>query len=256
MPLVTLMTDFGLKDSYVAEVKAVLLSQVPNLTIVDLTHEIPAFNISAGAFQLFRSYSYFPATAFHLAVVDPGVGTERKCLFIRTSLGSFIGPDNGLLNWAVEDAEKRCGRKSQIFEIPIRSAVRPTFYGRDVFAPFLATHLRGKKARLLRLNEVAGESFPEAELQGTMWEGTILCEDHFGNLVTSVSFEKSGPCEARIGKTRLTAAPNYLSIPNKRCALIQGSHGFWEIAAKKERAATLLKLKVGDSIHLFPSETR
>src|SRR5689334_17338345 len=99
--LVTLMTDFGLKDSYVAEVKGVILSQVPSATIVDITHEVPPYQITAGAFQLLRSYRWFPASAYHLCVVDPGVGTDRRCLFVRTAYGSFIGPDNGVLMWAV-----------------------------------------------------------------------------------------------------------------------------------------------------------
>lgn len=252
--VVTLTTDFGLQDSYVAEIKAVLLSQVPSVNLVDITHEIPPYNVEAGAFQLLRSYRWFPPSAFHLAVVDPGVGTNRRCLFVRTAHGTFIGPDNGVLLWAIRDAEKASGKKAQGFEIPVREAVRPTFYGRDVFAPFLALHLRGKKSRLLKLNHFVGDEFPEARMFSDRWEGKILYVDHFGNLVTSIPSDKTGPCDAKVKKHRLSMQPNYLSIGDRQAALIAGSHGFWEIAAKKSSAQKLLKVEVGEKVSLFPTK--
>lgn len=251
MPLLTFTSDFGTTDSYVAEVKGVLLSQLPSLTVVDVTHEIPPHDIKNGAFQVLRSYRYFPRDAYHLVVVDPGVGTDRKCLFVRTNHGTFIGPDNGVLLWAVQDAEKRGGKKASIFEIPVRQAVRPTFYGRDVFAPFLTSHLRGKKARLLRLDAMLGKPFPEAEVDGEDWKGTLLYIDHFGNCVTNVPIENTAGVEMKFKRKKITQSPNYQSIPKGECALVAGSHGFWEIAAKETSAQKLLKLSVGDTIHLL-----
>lgn len=254
MALVTFTSDFGLKDSYVAEVKAVLLSQVPSLTIVDVSHEVPAHNIEAGAFQVFRSYRWFPPSAFHLVVVDPGVGTERKCLFVRTSHGTFIGPDNGVLLWAIEDAEKNGKKKAQVFEIPVRQAVRPTFYGRDVFAPFLASHLKGRKARLEKMSEIVGESFPEPDLVENHWVAKALYIDHFGNIVTNLPIESARYLELKWKKKKILQSPNYLSIPTGECALVAGSHGFWEIAARETSAQKLLKLSVGDVLHLIPTK--
>ena len=158
--LVTLLTDFGTEDSYVAEMKAILFSQLPTLNVVDITHHIPPFDIERGAFQLLRSYGWFPAPTYHLAVVDPGVGSQRKCLYISTAHGHFIGPDNGVLLWAVRDAERRKKKPALIYEIPVPPETLPTFNGRDVLAPFLANLLRGKKMRLRRLEQMAGREFP------------------------------------------------------------------------------------------------
>lgn len=254
MALVTFTSDFGTRDSYVAEVKGVLLSHIPSLTLVDITHEIPAHAIHTGAFQLYRSYSWFPPSAYHLVIVDPGVGSERKCLFVRTGHGTFIGPDNGVLNWAVQDAEKRSQKQKQIFEIPVRNAVRPTFYGRDVFAPFLASHLKGRKARLQKLSEMAGEPLPEAALFRDHWRGVVLHADHFGNIITNIPIEHTGNVELRWKRRRISQSSHYLSIPPGECALIAGSHGFWEIAAKETSAQKLMKLSVGNPIHLFPTK--
>lgn len=254
MAVVTFTSDFGTKDSYVAEVKAVLLSQVPSVTLVDVTHEIRPFAIESGAFQLFRSYRWFSQAAYHLVVVDPGVGTDRRCLFIRTGHGTFIGPDNGVLRWAVEDAEKRTGKKSAVFEIPVRQAVRPTFYGRDVFAPFLASHLKGRKARLQKVEKIAGTSFPEVELEKDHWRGRVLHIDHFGNIVTNFPLEETSDVELCFKKKKILPSPNYQSIRQGDCALVAGSHGFWEIAARENSAERLLKITIGDTLHLFPTK--
>lgn len=248
--IITLLTDYGTKDSYVAEVKGVILSQIPSATIVDITHEIKPYAIEGAAFNLLRAYSHFPASAYHLVVVDPGVGTNRKCLFVKTSHGNFIGPDNGVLLWAIRDAEKYKKRAALAYEIPIIKKIAPTFHGRDVFAPFLTEYLRGKKQRLVRVTSLEGRVFPIAVHGVGKISGEILYEDHFGNTVTNIPVGKA-PVRANFGRYQVHTAPNYDSIPPSKVALIRGSHGFWEFAAHQESSSKRLRLKKGDAITLF-----
>src|SRR5581483_9825332 len=100
-PIFTLLTDFGIADSYVAEMKAAILTREPRAILVDISHEVPAYGIEAGAFQLLRAHAHFPRGTRHIAVVDPGVGSSRLPIYVRTRDYHFIGPDNGLLLWAV-----------------------------------------------------------------------------------------------------------------------------------------------------------
>src|SRR4030067_2462156 len=132
--IITLTTDFGLKDPYVAEMKAVILSTCPNVVIVDVTPEIEKFNIRMGAYVLASVAPYFPKGTIHVVVVDPGVGTQRRSLIIQTRKGFFVGPDNGILFLA---AEKQ--GIIRIHEMTNRKLMSPhisnTFHGRDIFAP-------------------------------------------------------------------------------------------------------------------------
>jgi len=248
--LITLLTDFGTKDSYVAEVKGVILSQVPSATIVDITHDIKPYQIEEAAFNLLRAYACFPAHAHHLVVVDPGVGTNRKCIFVKTGHGSFIGPDNGVLLWAIRDAEKFKKKAALAYEIPVVEKAGSTFHGRDVFAPFLVEHLRGKKQRLRRITTLTGREFPKAAHGVGKISGEILYEDHFGNTVTNIPVGKA-PVRANIGRYQVHTAPNYEAIPASKVALVRGSHGFWEFAAHQESSSKRLRLKKGDPITLF-----
>lgn len=240
--LITFLSDFGLKDSYVAEVKAVLLSGVASARVVDITHEIPPFDIEAGAFQLMRSFAYFSPSAIHLGVVDPGVGTSRRAVFVKVGSYRFIGPDNGLLLWAVQACEKKLGKAAKIYEIPVQPDAGRTFHGRDIFAPFIVSLLRGKKMKLQSVLALEGRPFPSL--------GEIVHADHFGNLVTSIPAGSETSIEGYAGKQRvpLLSAENYLAIPEKGAAFIRGSHGFWEIACRRGSAADFLRLQKGDSV--------
>jgi S-adenosyl-L-methionine hydrolase (adenosine-forming) len=245
---VTLLTDFGSEDSYVGEMKARLL-EVIGIRLIDLTHGIPPFDIAWGAFQLFRSYHYFPKGTWHLAVVDPGVGSKRACLYVRTKSHHFVGPDNGLLNWAVEDCEHRDKQKAQVFEIPVPSGSSATFHGRDVFAPFITRCLTGKAKFSLARRSLGGSAIPRCRVVSGRWEGVVLGKDHFGNVVTSIPV-RGGPVEARLGAKRYLSAQTYDSIPVGKIALIAGSHGFWELACRGASAWEKLRLKAGTPIEL------
>src|SRR6476620_11272589 len=132
MPIITLLTDFGTTDAYVAEMKAVLLGAVPEATLVDLTHAVPPGDIRAGAYLLGRSWHRFPAGTVHLSVVDPGVGTTRAALALRAHGHWFVGPDNGLFTPVLRDAEV------EAVVLPVPAEASPTFHGRDLFAPAAA----------------------------------------------------------------------------------------------------------------------
>ncbi len=135
--MITLTSDFGLKDPYVAEMKGVILSLNPSATIVDITHDIEKFNIRMGAFMLASAAPYFPKSTVHLAVVDPGVGTERRAILVQTKQGFFVGPDNGVLMMAAKKQEivHTFELSNSKFMLPKVSA---TFHGRDIFAPAAA----------------------------------------------------------------------------------------------------------------------
>lgn len=254
MMVVTLLTDFGLEDPYVAEVKAVLLASGKNIQLIDLCHDIAPYDIEWGAFQLMRSYRFFPKSTYHLAVVDPGVGGERRCLYVETSHYRFVGPDNGLLLWAVRDCEKREGKRAKVFEIPVPEGTAPTFHGRDIFAPFIVQGWRARGQRLTPIEGMKGREFPGfRELDGRKI-GEILGFDHFGNAVTSIAVDKQLKVEAQVGhrSERMTSVSAYKAIEDNKAAVIAGSHGFWEIAAKEDSALELLELKQGEQVTVFP----
>ncbi len=250
MRIVTLLTDFGLQDSYVAEVKGVLLSAEAKLTLVDITHMVPPYNIEHGAFQLLRSYGRFPKGTLHLAVVDPGVGTSRRCLYVRTKHHSFVGPDNGVLRWAVRDAEARDGKKAAVFEIPVPAQTGPTFHGRDIFAPFAARAALKAPRGLKKRESMEGRDLPPFRRVGNKAIGEVIANDHFGNLVTSLPLSLGEPAEGRIADRgiRLLPVDSYQLIPAGETSLVRGSHGFWEIACREASAMERLRVKKGAEV--------
>ncbi|MBI4406055.1 MAG: SAM-dependent chlorinase/fluorinase, partial [Deltaproteobacteria bacterium] len=242
------------EDSYVAELKAVLLAGIPRVALVDNTHLVPAYDVEWGAFQLLRSYYRFPPRSLHMAVVDPGVGSRRKALFVKVGPYDFVGPDNGLLVWAIRDAEKRVGKQAQIFEILPEGEHLPTFHARDLFAPFVVAYLKGKHPKTKALDRIEGKEFPTChELDGRKI-GRIIGPDRFGNIVTSVPIGNDLKAEAHITgrENYLSSVESYAAIEEGKAALVRGSHGFWEIACRERSAWSLLNLHKGDHVTIFP----
>jgi S-adenosylmethionine hydrolase len=132
--LITLLTDFGLSDSYVAEVKGVLFTRAPGATLVDITHQVPPGDVRAGQYLLARAWRQFPKGTVHLAIVDPGVGTSRRALAASAGEHLFVAPDNGLLSFL---------ENPRVVSLAIPSTAAPTFHGRDVFAPAAAALATG-----------------------------------------------------------------------------------------------------------------
>jgi S-adenosylmethionine hydrolase len=262
MKIVSLTTDFGLRDPYVAEMKAAILGISSNAVIVDVTHEVEKFNIRMGAYVLASAAPYFPKGTIHVAVVDPGVGTQRRPLLIQTGQGFFVGPDNGVLFLAAE----RQGIKS-IHEITNQQLMLPhvsnTFHGRDVFAP-AAAHLAngvspadfGPEVQKVIKPEFAKVTFSKGSLIGE-----VLHVDGFGNIITNVSKEDLANLNAQdsinVGmpncEVRLKLGKTYAETKPKDALILVGSHGYVEIAVNQGSAAEKFQATPGDKIKLSPT---
>jgi S-adenosylmethionine hydrolase len=247
--VITLTTDFGTQDAYVGVMKGVILRLNPEAQIVDLSHEIPPQGIQQAAFLLSTSFRYFPEGTIHLAVVDPGVGGERRALAARSGDAYFVAPDNGALSYVASR-----GAFQEVVELTNSdfwlSPVSNTFHGRDVLAP-VAAHL-SLGVELARLGESVVEivslPMPSPEWKGPRLAGQVVYIDRFGNLVTDIPAEAlpSGP---------YTVHPAERAIPHLHrtyCQVVKGetlayigSSGFMEIAVREGSAKELLRATVG-----------
>jgi hypothetical protein len=261
-PVITLTTDFGLKDPYVAEMKAVILSINPNATILDVTHEIEKFNIRMGAYILASASPYFPKGTIHLAVVDPGVGTKRQPILIQTKRGYLIGPDNGLLaltakNEEIEHIHKITNRKLML------PRISTTFHGRDIFAPAAAHLANGTSPEKFgqEISEIATPEFAKIIKRKDMLVGEIIHIDDFGNIITNFGEKELELMNARAMvnvklkavKQKLKLCKAYAKVePHKPLATI-GSHNFLEISINQGNAAKTFKAKIGDKIIVYRS---
>ncbi len=262
MSVITLLSDFGLKDPYVAEMKAVILSINPQVRVVDITHEIDKFNIRMGAFVLASATLYFPSNTVHVAVVDPGVGTERRSIIAETKRGFYVGPDNGLLMLA---AHKEGMIKVYKIDNPkyMLSRVSRTFHGRDIFAP-AAAHLAsgtspsefGPAVKDYVLPEFVKPIVKKGEVVGE-----VLHIDGFGNIVSNISAEdldRAGIREGHSllvklgGKTlKLRFCLAYGEVPASASLALIGSSDFLEVAVNQGSASRTFKAKVGDLFRIY-----
>jgi len=261
-PIITLTTDFGLKDPYVAEMKAVILSISPSATIVDVTHEIEKFNIRMGAYILASASSYFPKGTIHVAVVDPGVGTKRRPILIQTKHDFYIGPDNGVLVLAAENK----GIK-HIFEISNRKLMLPkiskTFHGRDIFAPAAAHLANGTSPSEFgqEIHEIVTPEFAKIVRRKNMLVGEVLHTDSFGNIITNLGEKEleltgiKGMVNIQLKNVRLKLklCKAYAEAKPEEPFAIIGSHNFLEISINQGNAAQNFKAKIGDKITLYRS---
>lgn len=248
-PLITLLTDFGTADSYVAEMKAALLGAVPQATLVDLTHAVPPGDLRAAAYLLGRTWHRFPEGTVHLAVVDPGVGTARAALALAAGGHRFVGPDNGLFTPVLRDAAV------EIVTLPIPATASPTFHGRDLFAPAAAALAGGTPL------ETLGEpfrgiphrlSYREPHYEGKTMVGEVAYVDRFGTLVTNLTREMV-PDYAVIEVEGLDIGPlrrTFGDVPTGGLLAYLGSGGQVEIAVRDGSAARRLGLGVGGRIRV------
>jgi len=178
--VITLLTDFGTADSYVAEVKGVLLSHAPGAVLVDVTHDVPPGDVRAAQVILERTWRRFPKGTVHLCVVDPGVGTSRQAIALSSGGSRFVGPDNGLFTAMLE------GCASAVLAIPDEAA--PTFHGRDVFAPAAAALASGTPLGALGMpaSSFVRAPLPVPRRDGNAVVGEVLLLDRFGNLITNI----------------------------------------------------------------------
>lgn len=262
-PVITLLTDFGSTDYFVAAVKGVILTANPTANVVDITHDIPPQDIEAAAFTLLAVCSSFPAGAIHVAVVDPGVGSARKPLLVKLREQFFVGPDNGIFSY-VCDAAEDVGITSELFHLNnakyFRHPVSPTFHGRDVFAPVAAALSNGVEAAELGsafLNIVRLPTLRTTTAQDGKLLARIIHIDRFGNCVTNITPSDLTPkmietgTALRINGKSVKSFREYFNqgmISRGKLFAIWGSAGFLEIAAANESAAKILKARRGDAV--------
>ena len=278
--LITLTTDFGLNDAYVAVMKGVILDINPEAKIVDICHNIAPQNIPQAAFVLSTAYQFFPKKTVHMVVVDPGVGSQRRAIILRTPLACFVAPDNGVLSYViqlyledrVDPGPGRLAGSDRLVEVTLsreveavaitnsrffRSPVSPTFHGRDIFAPVAAALTMGFPVIEFgqRLTSVAMLPLPRPNKRpdGSL-AGHILHIDNFGNLITDikgddlptpdeVTVEVSGQLISRLSGTYADGSGLLAVI---------GSSGYLEIALKGGTASSLLGARIGDEVTVRP----
>ena len=238
-----MLTDFGTADYFAGAVKGAILSVNPNVVIADITHEVPAQDIEAGAFMLFAAYKTFPPGTIHLAVVDPGVGSARRPIIVMASDQFFVGPDNGLFSY-IYDREP----SHQTFHITAEKYFRPdpssTFHGRDIFAPIAAALSTG-----VAPEHFGAEISDEVRLPSLETPLRIIHIDRFGNCVTNISRERFEGKSLSINGRTITALRNfYGEAPAGEIFAIWGSAGFLEISVNGGSAAQILGAKRGDTI--------
>ena len=260
-PIITLTTDFGLKDPYVAEMKAVILSLSPNVAIIDISHQIEKFNTRMGAYVLASAVPYFPKGTIHVAVVDPGVGTERQPILIQTEDGYLFGPDNGVLALTVRNTAGRKRVRKIVNKKLMMSSVSNTFHGRDIFAPAAAHLANGVSPERFgpETSQIVTPEFAKIVRRKGMLIGEVIYIDDFGNIVTSFGKEEIVFMESkrtidlklRNNRLRLKFCKAYSEVDLKEPLALFGSHNFLEISINQGNAAEVFKVKSGDKIALM-----
>jgi S-adenosylmethionine hydrolase len=256
--IITLTTDFGSTDHFAGTMKGVILSIQPSAQIVDITHEVQAFEIADGAFTIAQAYSYFPKGTIHVVVVDPGVGSTRRPILAEMGGQFFIAPDNGVLSiiLAREKPKVRHITNETYFLHPISR----TFHGRDVFAP-VAAHLASgiAPARFGKLiDDYIRLNFHRPTQTGkNAWTGSVLKVDRFGNLITNLHLDDFPNLQirpfrllagrqpiTRLGLTFTDSSPGELFV-------IVGSSGYLEVATNQGSAARILGCGAGSTVELM-----
>jgi S-adenosylmethionine hydrolase len=259
--VITLITDFGDKGGYVGAMKGVILTINPCCQIVDVTHGIAPQDVEEAAFLLYNVYSYFPADSIHLVVVDPGVGSERKSLLVKTKNYCFVGPDNGVLSFVLLRSEYK-----KVWEITnscyLLPEVSATFHGRDVFAPVAAHLSRGVPAEEMGRE---GKDFVvlkdvEPEVSTGVIRAKVVYVDRFGNLVTNISRDlftrevAERPFEVKVKREVIKKlSRSYAEAGEGEVVALLGSSGWLEIALKNGNCQKALSAGKGAIIEVYLS---
>ncbi len=256
-PIITLTTDFGTSDHYAGTMKGVILGIAPGAQIVDISHEVQAFEVTDGAFTIAQAYPYFPKKTIHVVVVDPGVGSTRRPLLAEMAGQYFIAPDNGVLSmiFARERAKVRHATDKKYFLDPLSR----TFHGRDVFAPVAAHLASGVLPAKFgpRIDDHLRLNFEQPTRTGKRaWTGAILKVDRFGNLITNLHVAQfPGIKTHAFGLNVGLQTVSRLALTFTECApgelfVVVGSSGYFEVATNQGSAAKALGCAAGSPIEL------
>ena len=245
MSAITLLTDFGTADGYVAEMKGVLMTQTPGSQVVDLSHDMPPHEIDAARLAVARYWRRFPPGTVHLVVVDPGVGSDRQAIAVASEERFLVGPDNGVLSPAL------LMPGSRVVSLPVPADAAPTFHGRDVFAPAAAALARGAGMESLGspLEQPMIRRTPEAVKEDDGWlRGEVIVVDRFGNAVTNLLAIHGG--EVRVGDREVPMRRTYADVASGEAVALVGSSGLIEIAVRDGSAAKTLGIARGSIIRI------
>ncbi len=268
--IITLTTDFGLTDAYVAAMKGVILGINPEVKVIDICHTIKPQDILQAAFVLGTAYQFFPRKTIHVVVVDPGVGTERRAIILRTPLADFVAPDNGVLSYVIQQSSTKLVKdkdnrqcvelgpelaaiiitRSQFWRAPVSA----TFHGRDIFAPVAARLSSGFS--LSDFGETTNSVVmlplpcPYQAPDGSL-VGHILHIDHFGNLITNIKSDDlpqtKGAVSIEVGNQFIPELSRTYAEGSGLLALI-GSSGYLEVSLKEGSAGAYLNARVDDEV--------
>ena len=255
-PVIALLSDFGLRDHYVAAMKAVILGICPDATLFDISHEIPPQDILSGALELEAIVPYLPAGTIVLAVVGPGVGSGRRGVAIEAGGLRFVGPDNGLFTLALARLTSRTAVSIEERRFA-RDRISRTFEGRDRFAPAAAALASG--AQFLEMGPAVGDlvelKVPRATRSGEGIDGMVLRVDHFGNLITNIDDDGLAALGSDVsvhiaGATIDGMAGTYADVAHGDLCAIVGSTGRLEISVNGGSAAAVLNAARGTFAHV------
>ena len=255
--ILTLLTDFGLNDVYVGVMKGVIAQINPTLTVVDLTHQIPPQNIAAGRFCLMSAYRYFPDETVHVAVVDPGVGGNRRAIALQFPSGFLVGPDNGLFGGILSQSPAIAAvelSNPDYWRVPTPSA---TFHGRDIFAPVGAHLSRGvslqQLGREIDLASLVELPIPECQRIDRGVTGCIQYCDRFGNLVTNIpgSLVQGKFWSVEIAGETILGCQTYSDSPVGSLIALVDSNGWVEIAVNGGNAQMRLQVDLGALVRVL-----
>ncbi len=251
MPLIALLTDFGLDDPYVGQMKGIIHRVCPQVDIVDLTHGVRAFNIHQAGFLLASSLDFFPGGTVFIAVVDPGVGSDRGIVLAETRDCCILAPDNGLLSQVLDAGVLKTCRR-----VPGNPLASTTFHGRDIFAPLGAELAQRKRVpgdfEVFDPKELVRLYLPAPAVCSTGVKCVVLHRDHYGNLALNLDIDPwAGRLQGirmRLGGHEMVLVSYYAAIPEGCLGLVTGSQGKLEIAAREYSSARLLGLEPGDEV--------
>jgi S-adenosyl-L-methionine hydrolase (adenosine-forming) len=261
-PLITLTTDFGCKDPFVGIMKGVILTINPFVRIVDITHDISPQNISEAVFALEVSFRSFPHNTIHIAVVDPGVGSERRPLLVATAYHYFIGPDNGIFSriYAMSERLEVYHLRAGHYFLPERSS---TFDGRDVFAPVAAWFSKGIDVQKFgdRIFDYVTIPLPVSKrTEKDIVEGEVVYVDRFGNLMTNIDIQQIKDLSSNYTGNNLTVAIKGMEAPlkkyysegtdNKLYSLIN-SFGYLELFVNRGSSSANFGIIVGEKVRIL-----
>jgi S-adenosylmethionine hydrolase len=253
MPIITLTTDFGLADAYVGTMRGVILSIAPHATLVNLSHQVPGQDVRAGAFVLYQAVPFFPPETVHVVVVDPGVGSRRRALAVRTSQGTFVAPDNGVLSYvlATADVYGAVSLTNTTYQLP---HVSTTFHGRDIFAPAAAHLATGVPFEELgpRAINLVRLPLPQPETtSGGDLIAHVMHVDRFGNLILDATTDNvDEECILELEGRRIEGlSQTFADVTHgELLAYVGSSRDHVEVAIREGDAARELGVGVGDEV--------